>query len=320
MLIFVYGEDQFRVSQKVAQLKDSFRQKFDGIGMNLSEFGPKAQSGEVLSSIRSGGLLSPKRMVVIEGLVETLKTPEVKIWERALCHTDVDAIVVLRETLSGKQFDGQPLAKALKEAEDRHNYVFEKLSDRDLERWIISEMKEHQAVIELPALRELVAMTLGDTWLLSGEIEKLSAYASGKPVTQAMVSELVHGNFEGQIFAFIDAVSQKNTKEAMRLLENERASGSADGYLLQMLLRQVRLLLGAKGLLDGDPSIGKEEVAKVLGAHPFVAQKVLSQARRFAMKPLVEAHDLLFEYDQKTKQGVDPGLAVERVMTALLQN
>ena len=125
---------------------------------------------------------------------------------------------------------------------------------------------------------------------------------------------------EGKIFDFIDAVSQKNTRKAVRLLERERAAGSADGYLGQMLLRQVRLLLGARSLLDQNPSIQKADVAKELGIHPFVAQKSVTQARNFKLEDLIRAHDLLFDFDQKTKQGVDPGLAVERVMVEMLKS
>ena len=319
MLICVYGEDGYRASQKVAQLKDSFREKFSG-GVNLSEFDAKAPVGEILSAIRSGGLLSPKRMVVVSGLIERVKTAEGKVWAAALCETDTDAIIVLHEMLSAKEVEGQPLGKALKDARDRHDYAFEKLSSRDLERWIVHEFGELGAKIDRKALQNLIASVGDNTWQMAGEMRKLAAYAGSETITSAMVEMLVHGNFEGKIFDFIDAVSQKNTRKAVRLLERERAAGSADGYLGQMLLRQVRLLLGARSLLDQNPSIQKADVAKELGIHPFVAQKSVTQARNFKLEDLIRAHDLLFDFDQKTKQGVDPGLAVERVMVEMLKS
>lgn len=319
MLICVYGEDGYRVSQKVAQVKDSFRQKFDGIGMNLSEFSSKTPAGEVLSAIRSGGLLSPKRMVVIEGLIESVKTPDVKVWQDALCHTDADAIVVLRETLPAKKFETQPLGKVLKEAEDRHDYVFEVRSGRDLERLVTDEIHSRGGRIEPQALRALLARTLGDSWALAQEVEKLVAYAGAESITEQMVMDLVQGSLEEQVFGFIDAVTRGKSREAFRLLAREREAGAEDGYLQHMLLRHVRLLLGARGLLDQNPSVTKDEAATVLSAHPFVAQKALSQARVYDASSLVRVHDLLFEFDQKTKQGVDPGVAVEQILVALTE-
>lgn len=319
MLICVYGEDGYRVTQKVKQLRDSFKEKFDSLGMNLSEFNAKAAPGEVLSAMRSGGLLSPKRMVIIDGLLSSVKKGAVDTWVDALCETDSDAIVILSETIATKDILKQPLAKAIKDAQDRHDYTFDVLSERDLERWIVHELNTLNATIDTRALRKLMLFVGGDTWQLSREIQKLVAYAAGELITEKMVTDLVHGNFEGQIFAFIDAVSQKNTREAVRLLEHERVSGSADGYLQQMLLWQVRLLLGARSLLQTNPAVQKTEVASELGVHPFVAQKALAQARRYELKDLVSAHGLLFQFDQKTKQGMDPGLAVERVMVEMLQ-
>lgn len=317
MLICVYGEDSYRVSQKVRQLRVSFKEKFGDI--NLSEFDAKAPAGEVLSAIRSGGLLSPKRMVVISGLVEHVKAAEVKTWEGALCETDADAIIVLHETISAKDFENAPLCKALKDAKDRHDYAFEKLSSRDLERWIVHELKDMGAEIDREALRDLIASVGGDTWQMAQEMNKLAAYAGGGVISSNMVAELVHGNFESKIFDFMDAMSQKRAHDAVRFLERERASGSENGYLQQMLLRQVRLLLGARSLLDQNPSIQKADVAKELGVHPFVAQKSLAQARNYKLEDLIRAHDLLFEYDQKTKQGLDSGLAVERVMMEMMR-
>ena len=286
--------------------------------MNLSLFAAQVAPGDILSAIRSGGLLSPKRMVIIGGLVESVKAVEVKKWERALCETDGDAIIVLHETLSTKAFNDQPLGKTLKEAKDRHDYAFEKLSPEDLERWVVYELGELGAKIEKRALRDLLASVGDDMWQMGNEMQKLAAYAGGEIICSEMVDELVHGNFKEKIFDFIDAVSQKNAREAVRLLERERASGSADGYLQQMLLRQVRLLLGARSLLDQNPYIQKADVARELGVHPFVAQKSLAQARNYKLEDLIRAHDLLFTYDQKTKQGLDPGLAVERIAAILL--
>ncbi len=317
MLICVYGEDEYRASQKVAQLRDSFQEKFDG-GMNLSEFDAKTPAGEVLSAIRSGGLLSPKRMIIVRGLIEQVKAAEVKTWKGALYETDTDAIVVLYEMLSVKEFESQPLGKALQDARDRHDYVFEKLLPHDMERWVVHEIGVLGAKIDRKALRDLMASVGDDTWQMAGEMNKLAAYAGSETITSTMVEKLVHGNFEKKIFDFVDAVSQRHAHEAVRLLERERLAGSADGYLEQMLLRQVRLLLGAKSLLKDRPAIDKVGAAKELGVHPFVAQKSLAQARNYKFEDLIHAHDLLFEYDQKIKQGMDPGLAVERVMVEML--
>lgn len=320
MLICVFGEDGYRISQKLSVLREGFVSKFDKQSINVSQFTHKDSLGEILSSVRSGGLLSQKRFVCIHGLVEHTKTPEVATWASALCATDSDAIIVLVDILSTETFKKKPLAKALEGAKDRHDYVFPLMMGRELERWAVEQFAEHGKKLAPKTLQALLACTGSDTWRLHGEIEKLSAYVEGEIVNEESVKILVEARFEERIFDFVDAVSQGRTREAVALLENERSAGSEDGYLLFMLLRQVRILLSARSLLDESGTVSQETVAKELGVHPFVAKKALVQARRYELAQLLSAHELLFDFDQETKRGMETGLAVERVMVKMLSS
>jgi DNA polymerase-3 subunit delta len=85
-----------------------------------------------------------------------------------------------------------------------------------------------------------------------------------------------------------------------------------------MLGRQMRILLGARAMLDQNAHVTKQEVGSALEIHPFVAQKALEQARVFALGDLVRAHDLLFEFDQKIKTGrMGADLSVDLVVDEL---
>jgi DNA polymerase-3 subunit delta len=318
MLICVHGEDGFRVGRKITQLKEEFKRKFDSVGINVSKFDLKNSFGEIVSAIRSRGLLSQKRMVVLSGFLSSIKTADVEQWSSVLCGTDSDSIVVLRDEIDADELKKKPLWLAIRGAKDFHEYAFEKLSPLDLERWVVYELGEMNSKISRDALRNIIANTGGDTWLLYQEMLKLAAYSNGRIISADDVHKLVKAIFEDDIFAFVDAVSKKQIAEAVNLLMRERESGDSDGYLFSMLLRQVRLLLGARSLLDQNPQIGKDEVAKELGVHPFVAQKALEQARRYSLTNLVKVHDLMFEFDQKIKSGEDAGLAVERVAIQMM--
>jgi len=159
-----------------------------------------------------------------------------------------------------------------------------------------------------------------DVWQMDSEIQKLVAYAQGEQITSKMVEDLVHANFEGKIFDLIDAISQQKSKRAIQLLKEERLSGANDHYLLTMLGRQVRILLGARSLLDEDPRATKQELAQAMKVHPFVAQKALHQAKGFTMEKLKRAHSQLFTYDIHLKTGrIQPDLAVDLTTVELMK-
>jgi len=103
-------------------------------------------------------------------------------------------------------------------------------------------------------------------------------------------------------------------------LQEERWSGANDHYLLTMLGRQVRILLGARALLDENPQASKQELADTLKIHSFVAQKALTQARGFSLEHLKAVHDLLFEFDVQMKRGgIQADLAVDLMTVKLTQ-
>lgn len=324
MLIFVYGEDGFRVAEKVKTMRKAFAEKFDPTGLNTVEFPSEGRSkidvGEVMNAVRSMPFLGKKRMVIIRGLVEATKKPEAKVWIEGFVGAPESTIVMFWEGCEPKVMEKKPLFEALKGGSEVHTYPFPMLEGVALNRWVQARVTERGGTIEPAALHALVSRVGADLWQMDNEIGKLAAYASGQTITSAMVDELVHASFEGKIFQLMDAVSQRRPADAIRLLQEERWSGANDHSLLAMLGRQVRILLGARALLDENPRAGKDELAKVLGLPSFVAQKALAQARGFSLEHLKAVHDLLFDYDVAMKTSrMDADLAVDLTTVALAQ-
>jgi DNA polymerase III subunit delta len=322
MLIFVYGDDGFRAQEKVRQLTSAFREKFDPTGLNLAEFTSdrKMVIGDVIGATHSLPFLGPKRMVVIRNLLSGTKKADMDVWLEGFKKTPDSTIVVFWEGIEPKSLEKKPFFKELASLAEVHHYPFPQLQGAQLSRWVQTRVKERGGTIEVAALRALVERVGADLWQMDNEIGKLIAYAGEQAIAFEMVNELVHASFEGKIFALIDAVSQRRPADAVRLLQEERWSGANDHYLMTMLGRQVRILLGARALLDENPSATKQELASVFKLHPFVAQKALAQARGFSLEHLKAVHDLLFEFDLKMKTGrIDADLAVDLTTVKLTQ-
>ncbi len=316
MLIFVYGDDTFRIQEKVKQMKEAFKVKFDPTGLNTAEFPngdtAKFEVGEVMGAVRSLPFLGQKRMVVVRDLIARTKKTDMDVWEKGFLQAPESTIVIFWETESVKDVEKKPLFVALKGAAEVHNYPFPELEGAALVRWTSERVKARGGSIDPQALQGLADRVQGDLWQMDHEISKLVAYASGHEISRAVIDELVPLSFEEKIFELMDAVSQKRKADAIRMLSNERSAGSDDHYLLTMLGRQVRILLGARALLDENPRVTKETLAAALSVHPFVAQKVLAQAKGFSFSHLRAVHDLLFEFDQQLKSGqVAPDMAVD---------
>ncbi len=323
MLIFVYGSDGVRVSEKVEEMRKRFLQKFDASGMNLAEFPTTGSSelpfGDIVQAVQSAPFLSEKRMVIVRGLLMTLKKAQSDVWIDALRRTPSSSIVVLADCEDAKAIEKHAVFVGCKDMAETHHYAQEKLEGDVLVRWVVERAKEHGATISRDVAAELAARVGDDVWRLRQEIAKLAAYAGKESITRVAIDMLVMRDSASNIFALVDALAGNDAKTALRMLADERAAGSADLYILAMIARQVRLLAQVKTLTDGYASVDKGTVAKKLSMHPFVAQKTLAQAKCYTFVQIFRLHGLITQMDRDAKRGrVDSALAVDRIVTDML--
>lgn len=177
--------------------------------------------------------------------------------------------------------------------------------DEDMPSWILRKAKELDGGFKPDAARLLASYVGNNTLRAQNEIEKLITYVGKRQVVEEEdVRLLTSQDQEGDIFAFTDALGERNGKAAMKqfllLLE--------DNELLEltgMIHRQFRLLIQAREILDaGGKAQDIERELQVLG---FVARKLSDQARRFSLAQLLEIYDRLLKIDQDMKTGGTPG-------------
>jgi DNA polymerase-3 subunit delta len=83
-----------------------------------------------------------------------------------------------------------------------------------------------------------------------------------------------------------------------------------------MVVRQFRLLIQAREILDGRGN--KDDVARALGVHPYVAEKTTQQAGRFSMESLESIYRKLLRIDEAAKTGqVTLELALDTLVVEL---
>lgn len=324
MILLVYGDDGFRARERVRELREAFQKKYDPTGLNTAVFPTDNQSkvvpGEVFQAAGSLPFLGSKRMIIVRDAIAGIKKDGEAIWVQGFDRVPETSVLLLWESAGEAAVEKSPLFKKIKAMAEVHVYPFPVLQAGALAVWIKERAKGYSATLETPAMNELIQRTAGDTWQTDRELAKLAAFANGSPVTATMVITLVPAAFEGQIFNLVDAISRRQSGEAIRLLERERLSGADDHYLFTMLVRQVRLLIAARALLDENPRATSAEAAEAIGAHPFAAGKALTQARVYTLDNLRRTHSLLYEYDVGLKSGrIEAGLAADLIALDLIR-
>lgn len=329
MIIFLYGQDSFRSRLKLNELKDKYLREIDKSGSDLKNInGAKASFAEIAAAVGPSSLLSKKRLIIIEDifinkdkliferLAEYLKNKEqaeniVIIWESNI------KIKKFKNTPAPLLLDSggreKPLLKKPAElfkflSAQKYAYNFNLFNNAEMASWVKNEAVLRGGKISLRAAEMLIGLVGSDGWKISNELAKLVSYKTadssaqgGIEIKEDDIKNLVRGNFSENIFALTDALSVKNKALAIKLLDEQIEAGLSDGYLLNMFVRQFRILLQIKQELEA--GLSQRQIAGQLKLHPFVAQKGIEQARHFTLPVLKNILERLVRIDYEAKSG-----------------
>lgn len=195
---------------------------------------------------------------------------------------------------------------------------FEVPKPRDLSRWIVERTQKLGGTID-PRAAALLAQNLGSRLrLLDQEIQKLMLYC-GEGVTinvedvQVMVSYVQSTDV---IFSMVDALGQRNAQTAALYLHRLLDTGDHPLGIFGMIVRQFRLLMQTRWLIDARQTV--PDITNRLKLHPYVAQKLYSQALRFTPEQLRAAYALLLETDLAIKMGkIEDATALDLLVAKL---
>lgn len=322
MIIFLYGPDTYRSRQKLHFYQDGFKKKYDPQGFNVVRLdGEKLTLEDFRKNIGQVGFLASKRFIVVENVIAKSKSKKIEqeivdYLEREW--TDDNVLIFLEETEGSsskkkkvKKTSSHPLMDLLleKKAEE-----FPYLNGEELNKWIKNEVRQRGGMIEPAAVLALASQVGSDLWNMASEIEKLINYKDKKIITAADVQLMVRGSYDENIFHLTDALAAKDAKLSYKLLAGQLSSGAHELYILTMLIRQFRILLQTREILDKETNY--YTIASRLKLHPFVAQKAIRDARRFGLEELKNIYRQLLEIDVKIKSSNDdPRLLFDLLIT-----
>lgn len=323
MIIFLYGEDDFRSRRKLLEIKDKYlASDKSGSGLSLFDFEDKAKTDDALSVFSMPNLLAPKRLVIVKNLIVSGSLDEQKKMADYLKNDkdifeDKDLVAVFWEKENPKK--NNSLFRILVAKEKVKKQEFIKLSGIKINQWILSRMKEidEKATISKTALQKMAASCGNDSSILDGEIQKLINYAGNKMITDADVELLTRSKIESNIFSAIDALGTGDKKQAMKLLHDNIEKGEDPFYVFSMIVYQFRNMIRIADLKNR--GIASEyEMSRLTKMHPFVIRKTLSQTRTFTYERLKKIYNKLSRFDTAVKTGkMEMNLALDRFVAEL---
>ncbi len=187
-------------------------------------------------------------------------------------------------------------------------------SQSDLNAWIRRRFRTLGKEIDNPTAEYLTFLCGGRMTGLSGEIEKIGAYASGSQVTRQDIDAVADPVLDARVFQMTDAISARNFRQAANILSDLYRMNTEPIVILTVLGRYIRQLWSARLVLER--RMGQRELADLWEMKSaWQARKLMDGARRFDLTWCRRAVVLCAQTDQAMKSSGRDG---EELLTDLL--
>jgi DNA polymerase-3 subunit delta len=298
MLFLIYGSDEYGRSETLAALKTRVPAEVADLNITTLE-GRRMTLDDLVAACEAMPFLADRRLVIVSDLLKHQKAGKDRDELRAYLERVPDScdLVFIESDDVDKR---SSLFTFLK----KHAEVRECLprTGDDLLHWLHERAKALGVVLDKEAAQRLTLLAGNDGRLLINELAKLASFVGrGGRIPVRAVDLLVADMQEQNLFAFIDDLSARRRSAALSSLRHLLDDGQAAQYILFMMARQVRILLGVKDLAA--QRMRPDDIAAQLGQKPFVVRKALEQARGFSEPDLRRLHQRLLELDHASKTG-----------------
>jgi len=307
MIIFLYGKDTYRMREKLKEIIERYR-KIHKSGLNLRYFD---DFNDFKDEIKQLPMFKEKKLAVITNIFANFDFKE-KFLENKKDFLKTEDIILFYQ--EGEINKNNSLFKFLKKNAKSQEFKF--LGGQNLKTWIKKEFDRYETKIDSGVLEKLIEYIGNDLWQMSNEIRKLASFRKNKAVRVEDIKLLVRSKIETDIFKTIDAIADKNKKQALNLLHKHLEKGDSPLYLLAMINYQFRNLLIVKDLIEKHKPYNI--ILKKSGLHPFVVKKSYYQSQKFSFQELKKIFQKIFKVDLDIKTGrIQPEIALDLLITEI---
>lgn len=265
MIYFLYGDNDYRIDQRVAELKAQFATKYGADNIATVDVNKTAGS-ELMMQLTAMSLLAQHRMVIVKAF--TSVNENWTLLENNVDYIPDETVVVLTDVKSLSKVRNIVITRTFKKLKSAGAKLekYDLIKSRDLRLWLADEVKRRALYMDNVAQSKLLQLTAGEEnqqARLDIELGKLALL--NKPITADLITEYVEASPDTNAFAIFGAAITGHTERAVELLHQLRDSGEDVNRFLGLLASQELAL-----------------TASVTGAKVKLSTYQLAQARDLA--------------------------------------
>ncbi len=322
-IIVFHGDDELEIKNDLSRIMGDSHGFAD---LNVSRINAAEDSlSDIQMQLNMLPMGAGKRKVILENAQEIIFYKKDKDWFVSIIENfppSAQLILILSDykTYKGwKKFKPSHwIHKAIQSFPGSAFWQERPLPDaKHMPQWIENKVIEFGGRIHPAAAHTLANLVGNDLFQVEQEISKAVSYCGEDgQITVEIVRLLCAATTEEDIFVLVDAVGQRDSKSALRVYQKLVIDSSAQ-YIFSMLVRQLRLILQTRILLDKNGTVKK--IAEVCDLKSeWQAKKLINQARRFNRNELIKVYRQLDRIDEDSKAGkISIDAAIEPLLAAI---
>ncbi|HET9781932.1 MAG TPA: DNA polymerase III subunit delta [Candidatus Dormibacteraeota bacterium] len=307
--LLLHGDERFIVDERArSTIEDWRRDLVSDFGLDTLE-GTGLQPARLQDAVLQAPFLDPYRVVFVR------MVPANRAEGLAPAVLDIPTTTRLVITIAGRLGSTNKLAKAIAAAGgsvEEHSH----LKGRALSDWAAKRAVENHGLT--PAIAaHVVRVSPPDLSVVDSELQKIAAYkASGAKLTPEVISELLAGGREDEIFRLTDHLLPRPTPQALEIARSLMRSGLQPTSVAYRMARHYALVLEVKARQDRGETLS--QVQDEMSEHRFVVQKAFEAAQQASGERLEKALRQIRDYEWEVKSGqVDADLGLDVLLTRL---
>jgi DNA polymerase-3 subunit delta len=314
---YLYGDDEFAMFEFVHQMKQKLGDATT-TAMNFEVFNASALDWSNLEAVaQSFPFLASRRLVVLDHAERLTKEQDgldrLFTLMESLPHST--AFVLLERTSNGSKKKSSSKIHDWLQAKPSFSYIRACQTPRGnaFVHWLQQRASAMKGTINKDAAELLAEWIQEDPRFAQQELSKLLDYVDRqRAITVEDVEQCTPYRGQADIFALVDAIGNRHGEEALHKLHSVFEE-SDPTYAFAMILRQFRLILKARDLIDSG-----ETPDKRIHHSNYVVNKVSAQARNFSLSDIEQIYRELLSIDLAVKNGqIALDTALDRLVAAV---
>ena len=306
---FFYGLETFYHIEAIRSLTKKWINA-DNRDFNLETFDARASTvNDWIGSVKTLSFLGGTKLVIVRNLHEAIPKDEDAESLIDYCKNPIvdTCMVITADKVDRKRKLYKVLTKA------KGAVVCEAPKENVLATWVCDRAKSKGYTITINAARALINRVGARPGILAQELDKTLIYSGKKKsVSEKDIQEVVGETRLENIFSLTDALKNKNPHKALQILQNQLDNGEEPIKIMGTIAWQFRVIWEVKYYQQRNIPSG--QIAKAMGANPFVVEKALQHTKKFSTQQLRSSYLQLTQADRSLKSSSQNPLAVMQTL------